>query len=173
MDHLLVLFLAEFLCCAGAWKPPEAPRRAAPGRRALSRTETPSLPSPYLHLPVFVDSRLPLVPREYFSPAAGTGLEPLPQEVREILIPAVPNTRPPNVSGTLVKIVCEPEKIIVQVPRSILGDGGGGDVSAQVKVGPCRANESTAEHLIFEFDLNLCGTEQTVSRRQPAGSHWG
>lgn len=163
MGYLSLFFLAVFLCSTGAWKPPKALRRTAPGRRAVSRRETPNLPPPYLNLPVSVDSRVPLVAKAYFSPAAGTGLEPLPQGVREILIPTVSSTRPLNVSGVYVKTWCNANTMFVQVPRSILGDGGGGDdVSAQVKVGTCRANFSTTEHLIFKFDLESCGTSQSV-----------
>lgn len=163
MCYLSLFFLAVFLCSTGALKPPpKALRRTAPGRRAVSRRETPNLPPPYLNLPVSVDSRVPLVAKAYFYPAAGTGLEPLPQGLREILIPTVSSTRPLNVSGDHVKTWCNASTMFVQVPRSILGDGGGGDVSAQVKVGTCRANFSTTEHLFFEFDLESCGTSQSV-----------
>lgn len=161
MGYLSLFFLAVFLCSTGAWKPPKALRRTAQGRRAVSRRETPNLPPPYLNLPVSVDSRVPLVAKSYFSPAAGTGLEPLPQAVREILIPAVSSTRPPNVSGVYIKSWCNADKMHVHVPWIILGDGDG-DVSAQVKVGTCRANSSTTEHLIFEFDLESCGASQSV-----------
>lgn len=159
MGYLSLFFLAVFLCSTGAWKPPKTLRRTAPGRRAVSRRETPNLPPPYLNLPVSVDSRVPLVAKADFSPAAGTGLEPLPQGVREILIPTVSNTRPLNASGVYVKTWCNANTMFVQVPRSVLG---GGDVSAQVKVGTCRANFSTTEHLIFKFDLESCGTSQSV-----------
>lgn len=165
MGYLSLSFLTVLLCSTGAWKPPKALRRTAQGKRAVSRRETPNLPPPYLNLPMSVESRFPLVAKEYFSPAAGTGLEPLPPAVREILIPTAWSTRPPNVSGVHVKTWCEDDKMFVEVPRSILGDGGGGDVSSQVKVGTCRANFSTPVHLTFEFDLWSCGTLQSVSRQ--------
>lgn len=169
MGYLTLSFLTVLLCSTGAWKPPKALRRTAQGKRVVSRRGTPNLPPPYLHLPMSVESRFPLVAKAYFSPAAGTGLEPLPPAVREILIPTAWSTLPPNVSGVHVKTWCEDDKMIVKVPKSILGDGGGGDLSSQVKVGTCRANFSTPVHLIFEFDLGTCGTLQSVSRRQVNG----
>lgn len=165
MGYLSRLFLAVFICYTGALNVPEASHRTAQGKSAVSRGGPTTLPPPYLNLPVYVDSRNPLVAKEYFLPAAGTGLEPLEQAVQEVLIPTGSSTGPPNVSGVLVKVWCESEKMRVQVPRSVLG-GGDGDVSALVKVGTCRANISTAEYLLFEFDLKLCGAKQTMSNNQ-------
>lgn len=163
MGYLSLFFLAVFLYSTGTWKPSEALRRTAQRRRAVSRRETPNLPPPYLNLPVSVDSRFPLVAKEFFAPAAGTGMEPLPEAVREVLIPTVSNTRPLNVSGLPVNAWCEKGKMFVQVSRKILGDDGG-DASAQVNVGTCRANVSTTESSIVEFDLKSCGISRKVSK---------
>uniref|UniRef100_A0A8C4DCD7 Zona pellucida glycoprotein 3d tandem duplicate 2 n=1 Tax=Dicentrarchus labrax TaxID=13489 RepID=A0A8C4DCD7_DICLA len=128
--------------------------------RKVYRRETPTLPPPYLHLPVFVDSRLPLVEKEHFSPARGTGLEPLPAPVRELLLPVRPKTSPPGASGVSVKTSCQLQKMQVQVPRSILGTG---EPHSQVKLGTCQASKSTTDHLYFEYDLGMCGTKRTVA----------
>ncbi|XP_035528691.1 zona pellucida sperm-binding protein 3d.2 [Morone saxatilis] len=136
--------------------------------RKVSRRETPTLPPPYLHLPVFVDSRLPLVEKEHFSPARGTGQEPLPASVRELLLPVRPNTSPPGASGVSVKTSCQLQKMQVQVPRSILGTG---ELHSQVKLGTCKASKSTKDDLYFEYDLGMCGTKRTINNNQVAYSN--
>lgn len=155
-----LVLLAPLLFAVDGGSPPEAFHPTSRVMRGLSRRETPALPTPYLNLPVFVDSRFPLVTKEYFSPAAGTGQEPLPQPVRELLLPAPANTFPPVVSGVSVNTSCKPKKMLVQVPKSMLGSG---DLSAQVKLGTCRSNKATTDYLLFEYDLGLCGTKRTVS----------
>lgn len=138
----------------------EALNQTTPVMRKVPRRETPTLPPPYLHLPVFVDSRLPLVEKEHFSPGRGTGQEPLPEPVRDILLPVRPNTSPPSVSGVSVKTSCELKKMQVQVQRSLLGAG---EPQSQLKLGTCRASKSTRDYLYFEYDLRMCGTKRTVS----------
>lgn len=128
--------------------------------REVSRKETQTLPPPYLHLPVFVDSRMPLVEKEHFSPARGTGQEPLPEPVRGILLPVRPNTSPPSITGVSVKTSCKPKKVLVQVHKSVLGTG---EPYSQVKLGTCQANKNTTDYLYFEYDLGMCGTKRTVS----------
>lgn len=58
----------------------------------------------------------------------------------------------------------------VQVPKSIFGDSGDDNLITKVKVGTCRPNESTADHLIFELDYNLCGLEQQVRKMSAVNS---
>lgn len=169
MDYLSRFSFVLFMCSAALEQQPVVSLPTTRERTEASRRETMHLPPPYLNLPQSVDSRLPLVDQQYFSPLAGTGMEPLNQSVRDILIPTVsPSTRLTTVSGLPVNVVCEPEKIRVQVPKSIVGDG---DLSSRVKVGTCFANVSTADHLIFEFDYQSCGIEQTV--RKPSAVNGG
>uniref|UniRef100_A0A3B4TPP9 Zona pellucida sperm-binding protein 3 n=1 Tax=Seriola dumerili TaxID=41447 RepID=A0A3B4TPP9_SERDU len=135
----------------------------------VSRRDTPILPPPYLHLPMFVDSSLPLVEKEHFSPARGTGQEPLPEPVREILIPVRPvSTSPPSVSGDSVRTSCKLEKMHVQVQRSMLGAG---EPHTWLKLGTCQASRSTKDHLHFEYDFGRCGTKRTISDNQVAYSN--
>lgn len=127
----------------------------------VSRREKATLPPPYLHLPVFVDSPM-LVDKEHFSPARGTGQEPLPEQVREILLPLW-NTitiGPPTDSGVPVKVSCREKTMVVGVHRSILGSGP----HLHVKLGTCHANEHSKDYLYFEYDIGMCGTKRTVSQ---------
>lgn len=170
MDCLSLFFMVAFLCSTGAEKPPVVLRPTTQVRKVVSRRQAVNLPPPYLHLPESVDSRLPLVDKQYFAPAAGTGLEPLNQAVQEILIPTVsPTTSLTTFSADSVKVWCGPENMLVQVPKTMLGSGSG-DLSSQVKIGTCRANMTRADHLIFEFDYKSCGLEQKVRTLSAANS---
>ncbi|XP_053182832.1 zona pellucida sperm-binding protein 3d.2 [Scomber japonicus] len=137
--------------------------------KKVSRRESPTLPPPYLHLPVFVDSRLPLVEKEHFSPARGTGHEPLPEPVREVLLPPVrPNTSPPSASGVSVKTSCTFNKMRVLVPRSVLGAS---ERQSQLKLGTCKATKSTMNYIYFEYELDLCGTKRKMINNRVAYSN--
>ncbi|XP_071763237.1 zona pellucida sperm-binding protein 3d.2 [Centroberyx gerrardi] len=129
-----------------------------------------TLPPPYLQLPVFLHSRLPLVEKERFSPTSGTGQEPLPETVREILLPVPPTAGSPTASdeGLSVKTVCKVNKMQVQVQRSILGAGGS---SSQLKLGTCQASKSTKDSLYFEYDLGQCGSKRTLINSRVAYSN--
>ncbi|XP_023140344.2 zona pellucida sperm-binding protein 3d.2 isoform X1 [Amphiprion ocellaris] len=120
--------------------------------------------APYLDLPMFVDSRQPLVQKEHFSPVKGTGQEPLPGPLREVLLPARPSATPPSASGVSVKTSCERRKMRVQVERGVLGSG---DVSG-LKLGTCSVTTSTKDHLYFEYDFCMCGTKRTIIDNQVA-----
>ncbi|XP_035862613.1 zona pellucida sperm-binding protein 3d.2 isoform X1 [Sander lucioperca] len=128
--------------------------------RKGSRRKTPTLPPPYLHLPVFVDSGPPLVHKEHFSPSKGTGLEHLPEPVREIMFPVWPSTSPPSVS---VRTLCKFNKMLVQVQRSIMGAG---EPVSQLKLGTCQASKVTRDYLYFEYDIGMCGTRRTIINNQ-------
>lgn len=127
----------------------------------VSRRETTALPQPYLHLPVFVDSKTLMVDKEHFSPARGTGQEPLPEQVREILLPFRNTTTsgPSRDPGVPVKVSCGQKTMTVRVHRSILGSG----THLRVKLGTCQPNEYTKDYLYFEYDIGICGTKRTVS----------
>ncbi|KAM7383056.1 hypothetical protein PAMP_002742 [Pampus punctatissimus] len=136
--------------------------------RKVSRRETPTLPAPYLHLPVFVESRLPLVEKERFTPTRGTGQEPLPEPVRKILLPARPCTRPSGASGVSLNVSCGFNRMHVQVPTSILGTA---EPQSHLRLGTCRASKSTRDFIYFEYDLGLCGTKRTIINNQVAYSN--
>ncbi|KAK2844958.1 hypothetical protein Q5P01_011617 [Channa striata] len=121
----------------------------------------PVLPPPYLHLPVSVESRRPLLRKEHFSPAQRTGHAPLPEPVREVLLPVRrTSSRPSSVSGFPVRTWCKHNRMHVQVQRSVLDSGG------SVKLGTCGASRTTWDHVLFEYDLSACGTKRTVVDNQ-------
>lgn len=180
MVYLSLLLMLTLLSSTdgGTVAPSEALNQTTQVIRQLSRRETPVLPSPYLHLPVFVDSRMPLVEKEQFSPSRGTGHETLPEPVREILLPVRPKTSPPNVSGVSVKTSCKPRKMLVQVHKNILSTD---EPYSHVKLGTCLANKSTTHYLYFEHDLGSCGIKRAVSSNNSsnhkqyftnAGDYW-
>ncbi|XP_033181475.1 zona pellucida sperm-binding protein 3d.2 [Mastacembelus armatus] len=139
----------------------EASHQTNQVKRKVSRRET---PASYLHLPVFVESRQPLVNKKYFSPAKGTGQEPLPEHLLEVLLPVLrPSTSPPRVPEGSVRTFCKLSKMHVKVEKSILG---GGITDSQVRLGTCQASKSTSDHLYFEYDLSMCGTKRTVINNQ-------
>ncbi|XP_044064215.1 zona pellucida sperm-binding protein 3d.2 [Siniperca chuatsi] len=170
MFYLSLFFMLPLLSSTDGGTLPtfEALNQTTQVMRKVSRRKTPTLPPPYLHLPVFVDSRLPLVEKEHFSPVRGIGQEPLPEPVRELLLPGRPNSSPPNVSGVSVKTSCKRKKMHVQVQRSILGTG---EPQSQLKLGTCQASKSTRDYLYFEYDLDMCGTKRTTSNYQVAYSN--
>ncbi|KAM4736462.1 LOW QUALITY PROTEIN: zona pellucida sperm-binding protein 3d.2 [Anableps anableps] len=117
----------------------------------------------YLSLPMYLDSDLPLVRKDSFSPARGSGSgsqEALPPPVRELLLPVWPHASAPHsVSGAAVRTSCERSKMQLQVERSVLGSGGPG---SHLKLGTCRVSRSTEDHLYSEYDLRMCGTKRTM-----------
>ncbi|XP_035991401.1 zona pellucida sperm-binding protein 3d.2 isoform X1 [Fundulus heteroclitus] len=118
----------------------------------------------YLSLPMYLDSDLPLLRRDFFSPARGTGQEALPQPVRELLLPVWPHASgPPSVSGAAVRTSCERNKMQLQVERSVLGSG---DAGSHLKLGTCSVSRSTEDHVYFEYDLRMCGTKRTMINNQ-------
>lgn len=123
--------------------------------------ETPTLPSPYLHLPVFVDSKTLMLAKEHFSPTRGTGQEPLPEQVREILLPFRDRIKsdPPGASSVFVKVSCRQKTMQVRVHRSVLGSGP----HLHVKLGTCQPSKYIEDYLYFEYDIGMCGTKRTVS----------
>lgn len=159
MAYLLLFLMLPLL------SPADGRTRAANSNqttRAMTRVtggETPTLPLPYLHLPVFVDSRVPLVEKKHFSPSRGTGREPLPEGVREILLPVRTNASSPPASGLSVKASCKLKTMLVRVDRGILDS----DPRPRLKLGTCQPSKHTADYLYFEYDIVMCGTKRTVS----------
>ncbi|XP_010764081.1 zona pellucida sperm-binding protein 3d.2 isoform X2 [Notothenia coriiceps] len=123
----------------------------------------PGFPHTYLYLPVFVDSRFPLVEKEHFTPSRGTGQEPLSEPVRDVLFPARTNTDAPGVSGDSVRISCKSNKMLVQVQRSILGTG---EPYSRLKLGSCQISKTTENYFYFKYDLGMCGTKRTIINNQ-------
>ncbi|XP_041649750.1 zona pellucida sperm-binding protein 3d.2 isoform X2 [Cheilinus undulatus] len=165
MVYLSLFFTLPLLFCTdgGALPTFGASNQTKQLMRKASRRETPILPPPYLQLPVFVDSRLPLVEKEHFSPSKGTGQEPLPEPVREVLLPVRPQTSQPSVSGDSVRTSCKRTKMLVQVDKNVLGTV---EPQSRVKLGTCPPSKATRDYLYFEYGFDMCGTKQTIFNNQ-------
>ncbi|XP_068613561.1 zona pellucida sperm-binding protein 3d.2 [Brachionichthys hirsutus] len=120
-------------------------------------------PPPLLHLPVFVDSRLPPVEKKYFSPAPATGPETLPEPLLKVLFPIRPSTSPPGASGVSVNISCSVNDMLVEVQKSVLDSG---EMNSRIKLGTCQSSRSTEDYLYFEYGLNMCGTIRELTNHQ-------
>ncbi|XP_077455223.1 zona pellucida sperm-binding protein 3d.2 [Stigmatopora argus] len=129
-----------------------------------SRGERPSLSQGYFKLPVFVHSQLPPLEKKHLSPSKGSGLEPLPEPVRERLFPASFERRPPGPSEDYsVRTSCKMDKMLVRVPKNILG---GGDMDFQLKLGTCQVNKSSKNYVYFLNGLEQCGTKRQLINGQ-------
>lgn len=161
----IMLFLSLFLILpiltsAYGQRIPASEEKKTGARRQGSSRETPSLPPRYLRLPVFVDSKTLMV-KEQFSPTSGTGREPLPGQVREILLPLQDRIKSdsPGDSTVSIKVSCRQKTMQVRVHRSVFSTGP----HLQVKLGTCQPSKYTEDHLYFEYDIGMCGTKRTVS----------
>lgn len=157
--YLSLLFMLQLVASGEAT--PRTLNQTSQVMKKVYRRETRTLPPPYLHLPVFLDSRLPLVEKEHFSPARGTGQETLPEPVREILLPVRrPTNRPPSDPALSVRTSCKLNKMHVQVSRGIVGAG---DSYSRLKLGTCHPSKTTDNYIYFEYDIGMCGTKRMVS----------
>ncbi|XP_047455068.1 zona pellucida sperm-binding protein 3d.2, partial [Mugil cephalus] len=155
MFSLVFFLLVPLLSALNLTAPPQV--------RSVHRRGAPTPPPSYLRLPVFVNSKQPLVEKERFSPARGSGLEPLPDAVRGVLLPVQapvqPEPGPPGESPDSVQIWCKVTRMLVQVERSVLGAG---DPVSWLRLGTCGASEYTWDHVYFDYDLDACGTERAM-----------
>ncbi|XP_059920797.1 zona pellucida sperm-binding protein 3d.2 [Gadus macrocephalus] len=130
-------------------------------RRSRRSSGDQILPSSYLHLPDMLHSRNPLLPTEYFSPSRGTGSEPLPSRVRDLLLPVTPTPASPAsaLEPGSINTRCDGDKMNVQVHKSVLGWGGS---ASHLSVGTCRPTGSTGQFIYFEIRFNQCRTVRMV-----------
>lgn len=118
--------------------------------------------SPYLQLPVFRDSHTPLVDPEHFRPAEGTGENPIPELIQDLLRPRsteAPSTEPPPHSS--VRVDCKHDRMFIEVDRAVLGSS---DPQGALRVGRCSPNTITEDYVNFELRLwlNECDTEWSL-----------
>ncbi|XP_077432652.1 zona pellucida sperm-binding protein 3d.2 isoform X1 [Vanacampus margaritifer] len=164
-----------FLSLLASYKGDKPPLQSAfPPFPALTRTNRNTtnnfrrprltLPRAYLKLPVFVHSSLPPLEKVHLYPAKGSGLEPLPRPVRERLLPVRPGWRPQGLSGDgSVRTSCKMEKMLVRVPKSILG---GGEINYELKLGTCQSKKSSKNYVYFLNGLDQCGTKKQMINGQ-------
>ena len=119
------------------------------------------LPSSYLHLPGMLHFRNPLLPPEYFSPSHGTGSEPLPSRIRDLLLPVTPTPDPPAAALEPggISTRCDGDGMTVQVHQRVLGSGGS---ASHLSLGTCRPSGSIGELIYFEIRFNQCRTVRQV-----------
>ncbi|XP_072548637.1 zona pellucida sperm-binding protein 3d.2 isoform X2 [Salminus brasiliensis] len=131
-----------------------------------SRTDEGSdrLGSPYLELPVFLHSRVPLLDKAEFSPARASGLQGLqglqglPQRVRNVLVPSTELSRRSSTESgpSRLRVACNSKQMRVKVSRETL------DSVDAVRLGTCGVSWSTQQHLFFLYDLQQCGTSTEI-----------
>lgn len=119
------------------------------------------MPPPYLQLPMFQHSRLPLVAKENFSPLNGEGNEKLPDNIRELLLPVSPPVKKTRYVGGPRGIVikCKVNKMEVKVPKRLLGEAPS---HSHLAFGTCQANNFTKHYLSFVYDASECGSKRMV-----------
>ncbi|XP_061884709.1 zona pellucida sperm-binding protein 3d.2 isoform X1 [Entelurus aequoreus] len=161
---MFVVPLLGFLTLFAASQADEArqlsPRRASPQTKDAILTQGPrKARPPYLKLPVYVTSELPPREKLHLSPATGTGLEPLPGPVQGRLLPARPGRNPRGPAEDSVRTLCKLDKMLVKVPKGILG---GGEVKSEIKLGTCGAKKSSKNYVYFVSELSQCGTKRQI-----------
>ena len=130
-------------------------------RRSRRRSGDQILPRSYLHMPGMLHFRNPLLPPEYFAPSRGTGSEPLPSRIRDLLLPVTPTPDSPAAAlqpGN-INTHCDGDKMTVQVHASALGSGGS---ASDLSLGTCGSTGSTGEFIYFEIRFNQCRTVRKV-----------
>ncbi|XP_062394638.1 zona pellucida sperm-binding protein 3d.2 [Sardina pilchardus] len=125
------------------------------------------LPSPYLQLPMFQHSRVPLVAKDHFSPLSGEGHEKLPSNIKEILLPVSPPVKKSRHSGGVrgVVIKCRVNKMEVRIPKRLLGDLSS---HSHLAFGTCQANNFTKHYISFVYDVYECGSRRTIVNNRVA-----
>ncbi|XP_056617628.1 zona pellucida sperm-binding protein 3d.2 isoform X2 [Triplophysa dalaica] len=127
--------------------------------------------SPYLQLPIFQHSRVPLLDKEQFSPAHGSGREELPEGTKKVLIPPAGDTQQaPHRSGRShgINVACYLKKMVVQVNKQILGPEG---LEGKLKLGTCDISKTTRKYHLFIYDMDQCGSKRKLIKNRVAYSN--
>ncbi|XP_058603282.1 zona pellucida sperm-binding protein 3d.2 isoform X1 [Onychostoma macrolepis] len=126
-----------------------------------------SLGSPFLQLPVFQHSRIPLLDKKQFSPMHGSGHEQLPEETKEVLIPRAAVTLPEasrrRGRSHGVNVVCQMKKMIIKVHKHILGIDG---LHSELKLGTCDISKTTKHYHVFIYDMDKCGSKRKLVNKR-------
>lgn len=116
--------------------------------------------SPYLQLPIFQHSRVPLLDKEQFSPAHGAGRVQLPEAAKKVFIASAAqqaSRRSGRSRG--INVACYLKKMIVKVNNQILGPEG---LMGTLKLGTCDVSKSTRKYHLFIYDMDQCGSTRRV-----------
>lgn len=118
------------------------------------------LGSPYLQLPIFQHSRIPLLDKEQFTPMHGSGREQLSEETKEVLVPRARVRASSRRRGrSQVNVVCQMKKMIVKVNKQILGLDG---LGSELKLGTCDISKTTKHYHVFIYDMDQCASKRQV-----------
>ncbi|XP_067252405.1 zona pellucida sperm-binding protein 3d.2 [Chanodichthys erythropterus] len=120
-----------------------------------------NLSSPYLKLPIFQHSRIPLLEKEQFAPMRGSGREQLPEMTRNVLIPRATVRASSRRRGRskAVDVVCQMKKMIVRVNKQILGLDG---LQSELKLGTCDISKTTKHYHVFIYDMDQCASKRQL-----------
>ncbi|MCJ8745384.1 hypothetical protein PDJAM_G00129480, partial [Pangasius djambal] len=118
------------------------------------------LEAPYLHLPVYLHYRKPRVDKQHFSPAHVKSREPLPERVRQVLVPAPRRRLKTRVrpSGP-VSVACSATEMRVRVHTANLAASG---ERVHVRLGTCDVSRSTEQSVLFQYELHECGAQRQI-----------
>lgn len=119
------------------------------------------LGSPYLQLPIFQHSRIPLLDKKQFTPMHGSGREQLSEETKEVLVPRARVRASSRRRGRSqqVNVVCQRKKMIVKVNKQILGLDG---LGFELKLGTCDISKTTKHYYVFIYDMDQCASKRQV-----------
>ncbi|CAJ1061864.1 uncharacterized protein LOC121513124 [Xyrichtys novacula] len=113
---------------------------------------------PYYRLPVFLQSRGPLVDRNLFLPVPYK--RPLPAEITALLLPQTPPQRSVQGTGTrAVEVWCGGDQVAVRVDRLQLSAW---PVPSLFSLGSCGVSKVSPRYLYFHSRLTDCGGEAQV-----------
>lgn len=109
-----------------------------------------------LNLPLFTRIMFP-IPRGLFKPEGG--ISPLPDAVRQMLLPPAPVKPTPPQYGA-VDALCHLDRMYVRIKKGVFVNPS--EAWRYLKVGTCPVNEDTAEHYYFLYYLKGCGLKYEV-----------
>ncbi len=155
----LLVFSSTYVCALRS-----ASKHVSSARDDFDGSAVKGLGSPYLQLPVFQHSRIPLLDKTQFSPMHGSGREQLPEETKVVLVPRSAVTLPEASRRRRgrshgVNVSCQMKKIIVKVHKHILGIDG---LRSELKLGTCDISKTTKHHHVFIYDMDKCGSKRKV-----------
>lgn len=114
----------------------------------------------YLNLPVFRHFRKPRVDKRHFAPVHVKSRESLPEHVRQILVPAPRRRLKSRVKPNgPVSVTCSPTEMRVRVQTAHLGEGM---ERVHVRLGTCDVSSSSGQSVLFQYELQECGTQRQV-----------
>ncbi|KAJ8384454.1 hypothetical protein AAFF_G00204750 [Aldrovandia affinis] len=112
---------------------------------------------PYLYLPMFQDANVPLVDKQKMRPTHGSGNEPMPENLKKVLLPNPPShtTASPPSGRKDVAVFCIGNKIHVSVHRAALRSRA---LPSQLSLGTCNVSGYTEHFFFFSYNITQCGS---------------